>query len=112
MIFLGTCSNNVRSFMAKESARGLALWERLLRLQLLQNWAKIFPDVFGHDFMAFDSRVDAIGQVQFRMSADAFEQKRNENGLVLLRELDEGLLKVAGVIRAEIGWHLHPRNKD
>ena len=95
----GPCSVD---FMENEGARGLAhsktlargstalkygeafgvgqssgALERLLQLQLLQNRAEVFPDVFGHDFVALDRGVDAIGQVQFRTAADALEEKRN-----------------------------------
>src|SRR6476646_3325979 len=81
-------------------------------LQFLQDGAEVFPDVVGDDFVAFNGRMDAVREVQFGMSADTFEEKGNESGLVFLGDANKGLLEIARVIVAEVGRHLHACNEN
>ena len=57
--------------------------------------------------MSGRGRVNQVLLIEIALAADAFEQERNQRGVILSRQLGIDALKAGRVIRAQVGRNLH-----
>src|SRR4051812_47171235 len=56
--------------------------------------------------------MDPVRLIQLRSTPDAFEQKRNEGGVIQLSKVGKNPLECLGVFRAHVRWQLHTSDEE
>src|SRR6516225_1431400 len=90
------------------------LWEKFTKFwdnksgNWLQDTPDRFPDVFSHNPVAFCGRMDTIGLVQIRHSADTFQEEGDQKDFIFICQLTEDGTETVCILISHIGGYAHP----